>query len=66
MATAGSGDVLGGIIVSLAARMENITDAAALGVYLHGCAGDAAAEKLGENGMRASSIIDCIPQIMRT
>lgn len=62
MATAGSGDVLGGVIASLAARMTDIVDAAALGVYLHGTAGDFAAADLGADSVRASSLIDKLPE----
>ncbi len=60
MATAGSGDVLTGIISSLLAQSYNIEDAAIFGVYLHGLAGDIAADKVGENSIIASDIIDCL------
>lgn len=61
MATAGSGDVLTGIILSLTAQKYNIEEACRLGVYLHGLAGDLAAQKLGEYAMTASDIIDYLP-----
>ncbi len=57
MATGGSGDVLTGIICSLLAQNYPPVDAALLGVYLHGLAGDLAAEKLGQEAMIASDII---------
>lgn len=56
MATAGSGDVLSGIITSLVAQGCTVTDAAILGAYLHGKAGDAAAQELGEYSMIAGDI----------
>lgn len=58
MATAGSGDVLTGIITSLIAQGYRPEQAAFLGVFIHGAAGDLAAEKWGENGMLASEIAD--------
>lgn len=58
MATAGSGDVLTGIILSLLAQRYSPQEAALLGVYLHGKAGDKAAEKIGENSMIARDIIN--------
>lgn len=58
MATAGAGDVLAGIIAGLVAqKMEGFTSAT-VGVYLHACAGDAAALRLGEYAVLASDIID--------
>jgi ADP-dependent NAD(P)H-hydrate dehydratase / NAD(P)H-hydrate epimerase len=60
MATAGSGDVLSGIIVSLIAQGGLPSDAAVLGASLHGLAGQAAAERFGEYSMVAGDIVDCI------
>ncbi len=57
MATAGSGDVLTGIILSLLAQRYTPQEAALLGVYLHGKAGDIASEKLGMESMIARDII---------
>lgn len=61
MATAGSGDVLSGIITSLAGQGYVADDAARLGVYIHGLAGDIAREKVGEYGLIASDIIENLP-----
>ena len=58
MATAGSGDVLTGIITALLAQKYDPTIAATLGVYCHGHAGDIAAKEKGEIGLIASDIID--------
>lgn len=60
MATAGSGDVLSGIILSLLTQGYAPYEAAKLGVYLHGMAGDAAATKRGESSIIASDIIEFI------
>ena len=57
MATAGSGDVLTGMILSLLAQRYTPQEAALLGVYLHGKAGDKAAKEIGENSMIARDII---------
>lgn len=61
MATAGSGDVLTGVITSFIAQGYKPELAATIGVYIHGLAGDMAAAKLGEYGMTASDIIDHLP-----
>lgn len=58
MATAGSGDVLGGIIAGLMAQGLSADTAAPLGVFLHGRAGDIAAEHTGSYGLMASDLID--------
>ena len=66
MATAGSGDVLSGIIVSLLAQGCSAANAALLGVYLHGAAGDAAAKQLTEYSVVAGDIVDTINKGIRT
>ncbi|TLP81865.1 NAD(P)H-hydrate dehydratase [Maribacter sp. ACAM166] len=58
MATAGSGDVLTGIIAGLRAQGYSALNAAIFGVYLHGKAGDIAIEKTGYQSLTASCIID--------
>jgi len=62
MATAGSGDVLTGIITGLLAQGYSLVEAATLGVWLHATAGDFAAEKLGQECMLARDIIGSLPQ----
>ncbi len=61
MATAGSGDVLTGIITSFLGQGFTPEDAAIAGVFIHGIAGDIAKEKLNETSMIAGDIIDNIP-----
>ncbi len=65
MATAGSGDVLTGIIVSLIAQGLEPYDGALLGVYLHSKAGDYAKKDLGEYGLMATDIIRHLPDVMK-
>lgn len=61
MATAGSGDVLTGIITGLLARGYKREDACLVGIYLHGLAGDIAARELGEESVMASDLIQYLP-----
>lgn len=61
LATAGTGDVLTGIIAALVAQRVDTYHAAIMGVYLHGLAGDIAEKELTEPGMIASDVIDAIP-----
>jgi len=56
MGTAGSGDVLTGIITALFAQGYTPKNAAIFGVYLHGLAGDLAAKEIGQESMIASDI----------
>ena len=65
MATAGSGDVLTGIIAGLIAQGLGSMEAASLGVYIHGLAGDRVAEKLGRHALMAGDIIDSLHYILR-
>ena len=60
MATAGSGDVLTGMILSLLAQRYTPQESALLGVHLHGKAGDEAAKEIGENSMIARDIVKSI------
>jgi hydroxyethylthiazole kinase-like uncharacterized protein yjeF len=61
LATAGTGDVLAGIIGGIIAQGINTEEAAVAAVYLHGKAGDIAAELKSEPGVIASDVIDCLP-----
>jgi len=65
MATAGSGDVLTGILTSLLAQGYSSVEAAILGVYLHGLAGDLAARKLGVEALIAGDIVKNIGKAFR-
>ena len=58
MATGGTGDVLTGIITALLGQQYSPGDAAVLGVYLHGLAGDFAADQLSQHSLIATDIID--------
>lgn len=62
MATGGSGDVLTGMITSLAGQGFSVWDAATFGVYLHGLAGDIASETKGEYSLIAGDIVDSISE----
>ena len=64
MATAGAGDVLTGMIASLIGQGMEAFDAAQLGAYLHGRAGDIAARRLGQMAMTATDIIDALPRAL--
>lgn len=65
MATAGSGDVLSGILAGLLASGMEAEQAAPLGVLLHGMAGDAASRKKGRRGMRAGDLPKALCQVLR-
>ncbi|PLW94722.1 MAG: NAD(P)H-hydrate dehydratase, partial [Marinilabiliales bacterium] len=62
MAKGGSGDVLTGLLSGLLAKGMNPLHAAILGVYLHGLAGDIAAENIGMEAMKSGDIIDMLPE----
>lgn len=66
MATGGMGDVLTGMITAFLAQGINAWEAATLGVYLHGLAGDLAVKEKGEYGLIASDLVDKIPYVIRT
>jgi ADP-dependent NAD(P)H-hydrate dehydratase len=65
MAAGGSGDVLTGLIAALLCQHLEPFDAARLGVYLHGLAGDLAAEKLGQVSLIASDLVRYLPEAFR-
>lgn len=66
LATAGTGDVLSGIIAGLLAQGLSTAEAAESGVYLHGLAGDLATETKTQPGMIASDIINHIPSALKS
>jgi NAD(P)H-hydrate epimerase len=65
MATAGSGDVLTGMITSLLAKEYSSEDASLLAVYLHGLAGDIAAKEFSKEALIAGDIIDYLGEAFR-
>ncbi|MDD3999948.1 MAG: NAD(P)H-hydrate dehydratase [Bacilli bacterium] len=66
MATAGSGDVLTGIITSLLAQKHSLLEAAKIGVYLHCLAGNLAKNQFGEVSMVASDIVKMLPKVIKS
>jgi NAD(P)H-hydrate epimerase len=62
MATAGSGDVLTGVIAGLIAQGSSAVDAALCGVYLHGMAGDLARKRVGEYGLIATDMLTAVAE----
>ena len=65
LATAGTGDILAGVIVGLLAQGLDIGSAAALGVYLHGAAGERVRDQLGDTGMLASDLLPELPRAIK-
>ena len=72
MATAGSGDVLAGVLAGMlcmyrgeALSVGEMTEIAALGVFIHGRAGDLAAENKGMYGMKAGDLLLTIPEVLK-
>lgn len=65
MATAGTGDVLTGVIAGLIAQGASVKEAAVAGVYLHGLAGDLAADSMGMHGMLAGDVARHLPYAMK-
>ena len=65
MASGGAGDVLTGMITGLLGQKLGLFEAACLGAYLHGLAGDLAAAERGQVGLIASDIVDRIPQAIK-
>jgi len=66
MATAGAGDVLTGMIAALIGQGLSNFEAACLGVYLHGLAGDKAAEKVGQISLTAGDLLLFLPAAFKT
>ncbi len=65
LATAGSGDVLTGLIASLIGQGMSAFDAAVLGAKLHGQAGDIWAKRHGQSGIRAQDLTDRLPEVFK-
>lgn len=65
MGKGGSGDVLSGIIASFTAQNINMFDSCVLGAFVHGLAGDKAAEKLSMQSMTATDIIKNLPEVFK-
>lgn len=65
MATGGMGDVLTGLIAGLIAQKVPPFDAAVLGVYLHGLAGDIVAESIGMHGLMAGDVLNRVPKAIK-
>ena len=61
MATAGSGDVLTGVVAALVAQGLPLYEAARLGVFWHGLSGEIARQRSGSYGVLAGEICDCLP-----
>jgi hydroxyethylthiazole kinase-like uncharacterized protein yjeF len=66
MATAGTGDVLSGIIAGLWAQEMSDTEAAWAGVYLHGLSGDTIAKNIGERSLMANDILEYLPSVLQS
>ena len=64
MASGGMGDALSGIIAGLLAQGLCLHEAACLGAYLHGKAGDLAVQKIGEQSLLASDLIEFIKRVV--
>jgi len=65
MSTAGSGDVLTGIITGLLGQGLSPLDAALAGVFVHGMTGDRVAERLGEHGLLAGDLVESLPYTLK-
>jgi NAD(P)H-hydrate epimerase len=63
MATGGTGDVLTGVLAALLAQGLDAFDAAVLGTFAHGLAGDIARDQNGEVGMIAGDLVDALPDV---
>ena len=66
LATAGTGDVLSGVIAAFIARGLDVFEAACAGVYAHAAAGRVAADRLGAESVIAGDVIDSLPAVLRS
>lgn len=65
LATAGTGDVLSGIIAGFIAQGLKLFDAACCGVYIHALVGELISKKIGDAGMLASDLLPLLPKTMQ-
>jgi hydroxyethylthiazole kinase-like uncharacterized protein yjeF len=65
MATGGTGDVLTGMIASFIGQGLALFEAAVLGTYFHGLAGDAAAKEKGQLSLVATDLLDKLPEVLK-
>lgn len=65
LSTAGTGDILAGAVAGLLAQGLKPFDAAAVGVYIHGLAGEMLREKIGDAGALASELLPFLPQAIK-
>jgi NAD(P)H-hydrate epimerase len=66
MASAGTGDVLSGMIASMIIQEKNILEAVLAAVYVHGLSGDIGAHRVGEKPLTAGNLITYLPQAIKT
>jgi NAD(P)H-hydrate epimerase len=64
MASAGMGDVLTGLVAGFMAQGVPAYDAARLGAFVHGMAGDRASEARGQHSLLASDVVEAVPQVL--
>ncbi|MCH7653008.1 MAG: NAD(P)H-hydrate dehydratase, partial [Chloroflexi bacterium] len=65
LASAGTGDVLAGTIAGLLSQGMTLENAASLGVYIHGAAGERVREDFGDTGMIASDLLPQLPRVIK-
>jgi NAD(P)H-hydrate epimerase len=65
LATAGTGDVLSGVIAGFLAQGLSLMDAGPLGVYVHGLAGSRLRDELGDSGILAGDLLPVLPRVIK-